>query len=504
MIPTLRTHRLIAALPGLLLLALLLSPGQAAAWTLTHWDEDREWFVEAQDAAGEAVPGLAAGADVTFLVHATELAGSSPIADGRITLELRDLTGALVAQGEARADRPGIFPVSVGLPGPGHYYLTGRHHTSEGTQSSLLGSIEVLAELPKGATAGESGTLPKETQWRMDFATEVVERRPFAERIEVPGTVRSVPGARFHLTAPAAGVVHGVDGWPRPGRELAAGDALLELGLLPDSGTASGLALTITRARERLTEARATLDRLSALAEQGVVAESRVLEARRDRNTARAEWRDARERRDRIAGGSGDAGRIALRVANGGRLESIDVTPGEAVQAGQRLATLLDPARQWLIAELYPADLDRATELRDPAVRRPGAREWRSLSGEPVWQAAAFREPGGTLPVAFALEGDEGYRPGMPVTVALTAGPGESRLTLPERALIDDNGVAVVMVQTGGERFERRPVRTGIRAAGRVAIESGLQPGDRVVTDGAWATLLAGRDNDRAGHGHSH
>ena len=81
MIPTLRTHRLIAALPGLLLLALLLSPGQAAAWTLTHWDEDREWFVEAQDAAGEAVPGLAAGADITFLVHATELAGSSPIAD---------------------------------------------------------------------------------------------------------------------------------------------------------------------------------------------------------------------------------------------------------------------------------------------------------------------------------------------------------------------------------------------------------------------------------------
>jgi multidrug efflux pump subunit AcrA (membrane-fusion protein) len=77
-------------------------------------------------------------------------------------------------------------------------------------------------------------------------------------------------------------------------------------------------------------------------------------------------------------------------------------------------------------------------------------------------------------------------------------------LTVPERALIDDNGVAVVMVQTGGERFERRPVRTGIRAAGRVAIESGLQPGDRVVIDGAWATLLAGRDNDRAGHGHSH
>ena len=500
MTPDLRTRRLVAGLLGLLLAL----PAQAAAWTLTHWDDDREWFIEAEDASGESIPGLKAGADTTFLIHATQLAGSLPVEDGRITLELRDLTGTLVARGQARAAQAGIFPVSVTLPAPGHYHLTARHHTSEGTQSSLLGSIEIRAEFPAGATAEESGALPKETQWRMDFATEVVERRPFAERIEVPGTVRSVPGSRFHLTAPAAGVIHGLDGWPQPGRELAAGDPLLELGLLPDSGTASGLALTITRAREQLTEAQATLDRLSALAEQGVVAESRVLEARRDRNTARAEWRDARERRDRIAGGNGDAGRIPLRVANGGHLESIDVTPGEAVQPGQRLATLLDPARQWLIAELYPADLERATELRDPAVRRPGSRAWQSLSGEPVWQAAAFREPGGTLPVAFELERTEGYRPGMPVTVALTAGPGDPRLTVPERAVIDDNGISVVMVQTGGERFERRPVRTGIRAAGRVAIEDGLEPGDRVVIDGAWATLLAGRDDTNTGHGHSH
>ncbi|MGM0412693.1 MAG: efflux RND transporter periplasmic adaptor subunit [Pseudomonadota bacterium] len=497
--------RPIAALPGLLLALLLVAlPAQAVAWTLTHWDEGREWFVEAQDASGEAVPELEGGAEVTFLVHATELAESSPVADGRISLELRDQTGTLVAEGEAKADQPGIFPVAVKLPDPGHYHLTGRHHTEEGAQSSLLGNIEVLAEIPEDTTASDHGSLPKETQWRMDLATEVVERRPFAERIEVPGTVRSVPGARFHLTAPVAGVVHGVDGWPQPGQKLEGGDSLLELGLLPDSGTASGLALTITRAREKLTEAEATLDRLSALAEEGVVADSRVLEARRDRNTARAEWQDARERRDRLAGGSGDAGRIPLRAANGGRLESIDVTPGEAVQAGQRLATLLDPTRQWLIAELYPTDLERATELRDPAVRRPGSRTWQSLTGEPVWQAAGFREPGGTLPVAFELEGTEGYRPGMPVTVALTAGPGEPRLTVPERALIDDNGVSVVMVQTGGERFERRPVLTGTRAAGRVAIEDGLEPGDRVVTDGAWATLLAGRDNDSAGHGHSH
>ena len=49
----------------------------------------------------------------------------------------------------------------------------------------------------------------------------------------------------------------------------------------------------------------------------------------------------------------------------------------------------------------------------------------------------------------------------------------------------------VVYVQTGGERFARRLVRTGLRDGDYVAIIEGLAPGERVVSRGAYRVHLA-------------
>ncbi|WP_018950512.1 efflux RND transporter periplasmic adaptor subunit [Thioalkalivibrio sp. ALMg11] len=529
------THR-ITRIAILLVLALATGPTLAEDLEITHWDAGLEWFLE----AGPLEPG----ASETFLVHATWLDDFRPVTTGELTLQMHNRYGEVFSEATAHLDREGIFAVTLQLPEAGRYYLTGVHQDANGIRESTLGQVEIPGRHRHGHEddhahpadedhghdhdaddrghphdgddhghahdddhahdADDTITFLKETQWRMRFATASARYEPFAERIAVPGTIREVPGQRTRLVAPADGVITADGDWPAPGREVHAGDSLMRLAVLPDSGTSSGLALDLARAQERLTAAEADLERLTGLAEEGVIADSRVVEARRERNTARAELDDARDRQERLDG-SAVSGTLALRAPAGGRVESLDVSPGEIVQAGQHLASLLDGEHLWLVAHLYPADLERVTSLADPAVRQPGSREWLAVGGEPVWEGGAFDGPGQTLPVAFALQAaDTQYRPGMPVTVSLAAGPPRHRVTLPVGALIDDDGVPIVIVQTGGESFERRPVHTGARSAGRVEILSGIEADERVVTQGAYAVLLAGRDSDDIGHGHAH
>jgi cobalt-zinc-cadmium efflux system membrane fusion protein len=75
---------------------------------------------------------------------------------------------------------------------------------------------------------------------------------------------------------------------------------------------------------------------------------------------------------------------------------------------------------------------------------------------------------------------------------------------VPASALVDDAGRPVVFVQREGEAFERRPVTLGARSVNLVQVTSGVQPGERVVTTGAYLVRLASLSTQVPSHGHVH
>jgi multidrug efflux pump subunit AcrA (membrane-fusion protein) len=110
-----------------------------------------------------------------------------------------------------------------------------------------------------------------------------------------------------------------------------------------------------------------------------------------------------------------------------------------------------------------------------------------------------------TVPVVFEFPNpDERLRVGMFVTARVYTGEVQEALVVPAGALVNDAGTDVAYVQLGGERFERRVVRTGLRDGDRVAIVAGLEPGERVVSRGAYLVHLAAGAPADAGHGHAH
>jgi multidrug efflux pump subunit AcrA (membrane-fusion protein) len=92
----------------------------------------------------------------------------------------------------------------------------------------------------------------------------------------------------------------------------------------------------------------------------------------------------------------------------------------------------------------------------------------------------------------------------MSLTVHIETARAEEGLSIPESAVVGEEGRFVAFVQVGGESFQKRDLALGIRDAGHAQVISGLSEGERVVTKGAYALRLASVSTSIPAHGHEH
>lgn len=89
--------------------------------------------------------------------------------------------------------------------------------------------------------------------------------------------------------------------------------------------------------------------------------------------------------------------------------------------------------------------------------------------------------------IATADNKDRALKTGMFAEVTLPIGEAASCVQVPTEALQRNDDRDYVFAVIDDEHFEQRPVRIGRRAAGFAEVVDGLQPGERVVTAGAFA-----------------
>jgi RND family efflux transporter MFP subunit len=90
-----------------------------------------------------------------------------------------------------------------------------------------------------------------------------------------------------------------------------------------------------------------------------------------------------------------------------------------------------------------------------------------------------------TYDIRIALE-NPGHKllPGMVAKVAMKDNAEERKITLPVKAVQQTTDKTLfVWVEKGG-KAQRRPITVGETSGNRIVIESGLQEGDNVITEG--------------------
>ncbi|MDT0618377.1 efflux RND transporter periplasmic adaptor subunit [Salinisphaera sp. P385] len=474
------------------------------ARVFTHYTEQSELFVE--------FPALVAGRDSRFAAHVTRLADYSPVREGRLGVLLTQ-DGKIRARFVVEAPaRPGIFTPVIRPREPGVYRLSLRVDAPNLQATHELGEVIVYANAqsvePAPEEAGGEISYLKEQQWQAEFGTEAVTQRRLRASVYATAELRPPGDRSARVRAPAEGLFAAFgEQFPVVGAEVAKGQRLGTLRARLAGGVdLSSLRLAVERTRAEYHLARENLERLRGLLDDGAVAAYRVREAENAAAVARAEHDAARARLHQYQGGAEDAG-VPVIAPIAGRIVAVAVAPGEFVSPDQVLMQIASGDQRWLEARIPEADADR---LRQPT----GA--WFELGGQRrvlrVGDNARLITAGGvidpvsrTVPVIFEFtDADTIPLLNQGLDARVYTGETIEALAVPRSAIIDDGGQPVVYVQTGGETFTRRAVRLGLRGAEYVAVESGLQAGERVVTTGAYDLRLAAASPAEAGHGHAH
>lgn len=175
-----------------------------------------------------------------------------------------------------------------------------------------------------------------------------------------------------------------------------------------------------------------------------------------------------------------------VRSPAAGIVISRTISSGSVAKPGDDLFVISDLSSLWMLAAIpeeyvgrvrpgmtaqvfvrafndrpFPGRLTRTGDQLDPATRTVQAR-------------IVLANPRGEL------------KPEMYATAELAAGGTGEALYVPQESIQEMNGHSIVFVAASNNKFHARPVETGPRAGGSIAIVSGLTAGERVVTRGAF------------------
>ncbi|MEM9997767.1 MAG: efflux RND transporter periplasmic adaptor subunit [Bacteroidota bacterium] len=177
----------------------------------------------------------------------------------------------------------------------------------------------------------------------------------------------------------------------------------------------------------------------------------------------------------------------------GGTVEQHFADRGEMVAPGMQVARVVATQRVEITAgvpERYANDIRRGTSVRIT----PTAYGLEDMRGSVSFVGSAINPQNRTFPVEVEIDNRNGtLKPAMVAKLFVTRSVLDNVLAVPLAAIVRDEVGASVYVAIpeaepqGGERLytaERRRVALGPQAQGRVVVNDGLQPGDRVVVSG--------------------
>lgn len=223
----------------------------------------------------------------------------------------------------------------------------------------------------------------------------------------------------------------------------------------------------------------AALDRARELRERGYLSQAGLDTAEANQRTAAAQLEAARAARSETAT---RLAQTTIRAPVAGRVISRSVTRGQIVQPGTELFRVVRDGRLELDAQVPESDLSLVRSGMTAVITADRAD---GPTGGRVRIVTPEVDPQTRLGVArIALNSGSDLKTGMFARAEIALGQLPA-LVVPSEAVIYREGQAGVYVVGRDSTVRFVQVRTGAREGPNVAIESGLEAGQRVVVKGA-------------------
>ncbi len=325
------------------------------------------------------------------------------------------------------------------------------------------------------------------------LAVEEVTPGTFSQVIETSGQILSAPGDEQTIVATSNGIVSFASSSISDGAAVRAGEAIVTISAknIVDGDPA-------TRAKIEYQTAEREYRRAEELVKDQIISQRDFNEAQRRYETAKIAWEAQ----------SSNVTASGVRVTSpiNGYIKNRLVAQGDYVSVGQPIATVSQNRRLQLRAEV--------SENYFKSLRNVGSANFQTSYDNTVYKLSELNgrllsfgkaADGGSfyIPVTFEFDNVVDIVPGSFATVWLLANPQHGVISVPASAITEEQGLYFVYLQMDDEGYKKQEVNLGQSNGDRVRILSGLNAGDKVVTNGVYQVKLAAVSSVMP-EGHSH
>ena len=338
----------------------------------------------------------------------------------------------------------------------------------------------------------------KEQAWRVDFANESAQMKPFSEVIKTTGTLENLPIDEEVLSSQISGVVTYVGNKQLIGNFVNAGTTLFSI--KNNEVVSSSLNSAVQQAENDLNIAKKQYERATDLVKDKIVSEKDYLETKLRYENAQTTLRNAS-----ISKGFSH-NKQSASVSKSGYIKNLLVENGAFVQAGQPLAILTKNNRLLLKAEVFQNNYDKIPLIYDAHFKTSSDGKiftMKELNGKIVSVGKSADGSSPYIPMYFEINNIEGFVSGSVLEVFLLSKP-KTALIIPKSAILEEQSVFYVYVQTEGESFQKRELKLGQSDGQNTEVLSGISIGERVVTKGGYQIKLSQASGALPAHGHEH
>lgn len=463
---------------------------EVATISKTVWTDQTELFVE--------FPALVEGKTSKFAAHFTTLDQHRPVREGSVTVSLIKGESGIRHTVEAPSS-PGIFSPALQPKEPGMYDLVFDLKTPEYSDRIVIEDVQVyasVAEASKNISEAEEAGISflKEQAWQIDFQTAPVTQGQVYDIVHTSGVWQAAPGTYKTLAAGANGMVDFVSENLTEGSGVKKGQLLMNLS--SEGLSSNNIRAEIAQAKARFDQTKAEYERKKELYEDRIVPKSEFEKVESDFRVAEANYRA-------LASNYGAGGK-QIRAPFDGFIKSINTSNGDYVEQGANLVTIGTDRSRLLKTQLSTSHNPSKESIANVWYKDDNG-NWKEVEGGSivsVGREVEDRKP--MIPVYIKVDDVVEMPEGSFTEVQIALGRAETGIVVPEAALLEDYGNYSVIVQTGGESFERRPVKIGKRNGKNAQVLSGLEVGDVVVTTGNYQVKMASMSGQTPGHGHEH
>ena len=355
----------------------------------------------------------------------------------------------------------------------------GTGHSEEEHAAEAGHTDEIVISPEKAAAAG--------------IATETVIPGPFSGVIRTGGQILPAINDEKTLVATTDGIIS-FSGNYLEGTSVSKSQPVFSIlsGNIQDGNR-------VGKAKVAYETAKAEYERASRLVDDKIVSQKEFARIREAYENSRMVYEVLKPNAD----GTG----VQVEAPFDGFIRTLSVKEGDFVAMGTPVATVTRNRKMLLKADVsqrYYGKLDEITSAKFVTQYGGRATDIRDLGGRLVSVGRSTSDSSYYIPVTFEFDNNGSVVPGSFAEVWLLTGRRDNVLSVPVSALTEEQGIHFVYLKLDGSCYRKQEVTLGESDGARTEILSGLEPGDNVVTEGAYNVKLASASNVIPAHTHNH